>query len=81
MTAWSAIVGQFANPPAAVEPTVNPTHKRCRECQRMLPMSEFYERKYADGHTGRISQCRDCYCAHQRHLQAIKREKKRRTDN
>lgn len=36
----------------------NVTHKKCRICQRMLPISEFYKNKYSyDGYTNECKQC------------------------
>lgn len=65
---WSAIVSNFIEQPTpAVIMKKSTTHKRCFNCQKLLPLKAFYAIKK----TQHSSRCKPCYIDQQ-----MKRAKK-----
>lgn len=63
---WERIVSEFSGHvprPEGAAPLPK-THKRCKDCDKVLPLSEFYDK--GAGRNGVTTRCRDCYKAHKK---------------
>lgn len=72
---WESIVSSFAEhipPSKGPDRTWEKTHKRCKDCEKVLPLKEFYGRE--DGCA--TSRCKSCYMVYQKGLQRRKRATK-----
>lgn len=61
---WGQMVNAFE---VKITPIVEPvplpaTHKRCKDCEKIKPLAEFYDR--GDGR--RTARCKPCYIEHQK---------------
>lgn len=61
---WAQIVANFDRKitPLTEPPPPTPDHKRCKECEKVLPLSSFYDR--GDGR--KTARCKPCYIQHQK---------------
>lgn len=73
---WAKIVENFDR---KITPLTEPTpmlarHKRCKECEKVLPRDEFYSR---DGGNRTTSRCKACYIVYQKGLNAKTKAKRK----